>query len=170
VRIADSRAAARVADMKRDPITKYWDPMEPAEPGPMHAWLYAADPGPPIDCFRDVPKNVNRLRRWILARPETALLEDREFVRAACGRRVRVIYLHPFDTANVGACPQCVSMAQLWQDDPDEYDRQVRLRNEQWAQRDAQRYDEYDEFDSDDFARQKSCGTDPIDDEEDVLP
>ncbi|MGC2653198.1 MAG: hypothetical protein WA317_06265 [Mycobacterium sp.] len=58
-------------------------------------------------------------------------------------------------------------MAQLWQDDPDEYDRQVRLRNQRWAQRDAQRYEQHDEFD--DVARQESCGLDPID-EEDVLP
>jgi hypothetical protein len=155
--------------MKRDPITKYWDQVEPADPGPMHAWLYSADPGPPIDGFRDAPKNVIRLSRWVLARTETAVLKDREFVRAACGRRVRVIYLHPFDTAMVGVCPQCVSMAQLWQNDRDEYDRQVRLRNGRWAQRDAQRYEEYDEFDDDELARQEPRGTDPID-EEDVMP
>ena len=44
------------------------------------------------------------------------------------------------------------------------------MRNERWAQRDAQRYDEFDEFDAEDFERQESYGTDPIDDEEDVLP
>ncbi|MGH3634149.1 MAG: hypothetical protein ACRDTS_08665 [Mycobacterium sp.] len=167
MKVADSRAAARSPDMKRDPVTRYWDPVEPADPGPIHAWLYSADPGPPIDWFRDEPKNVARLRRWILDRPETALLEDGEFVRAACGRRVRVIYLHPFDTAEVGVCLGCASMADLWQTDPDEYDRRVKVRNERWAQRDAQRYDE---FDADYFERQESCGTDPIDDEGDVLP
>jgi len=166
VKVADSRAAARSPDMKRDPVTKYWDPVEPADPDPIHAWLYSADPGPPIDWFRDAPKDVARLRRYILGRPGTALLEDGGFVRAACGRRVRVIYLHPFDTAKVGVCPQCASMAVLWQTDPAEYDRQVRVRNERWAQRDAQRYDEFDEFD---LERQESYGTDPIDDDEPLL-
>jgi hypothetical protein len=153
--------------MKRNPVTRYWDPVEPAHPGPIHGWLYSADTGPPIDCFREAPKNVARLRRWIFGWPETALLTDGEFVRAACGRRVRVIYLHPFDTAKAGTCPECASMADLWQTDPQEYDRRVRVRNERWAQRDARRYDE---FDADYFERQESYCTNPIDDEEDVLP
>jgi hypothetical protein len=62
----------------------------------------------------------------------------------------------------VGVCPECASMADLWQADSDEYDRRVRVRNERWAQRDAQRYDE---FEADYFESQESCGTDPIDDE-----
>jgi hypothetical protein len=95
---------------------------------------------------------VARLRRWILGRPETALLKDGEFVRAACGRRVRVVYLYSFDTAGVGVCATCAAMADLWQTDPDEYARRVRIRNQRWAQRDAQRYDE---FDADYFERQE---------------
>ena len=140
---------------------------EPADPGPIHAWLYSADPGPPIDWFRDAPKDVARLRRWILGRHETtAWQEDGEFVRAACGRPVRVIYLHPFDTAKVGVCPQCASMADLWQTDPDEYDRQVKVRNERWAERDDEWYDEDDEYDADDdLEHQESC-TEPNNDDE----
>jgi hypothetical protein len=110
---------------------------------------------------------VARLRRWILGRRETALLKDGEFVRAACGRRIRVIYLYSFDTAGVGVCSKCASMANLWQTDPDEYDRRVRVRNERWAQRDAQRYEE---FDADYFEGQESHGLDPIDYGQDVLP
>ena len=170
MKVAESRAAARLADMTRDPVTGYWDPVEPADPGPIHAWLYSADPGPAIDCFRDAPKDVARVRRWILGRHETALLEDGEFVRAACGRRVRVVYLNPFDTAKTGVCPKCASMAQLWQNDPDEYDRQVKVRNERWAERDAQRYDAYDEFDAEELEFQKLDSAGPIDNEEDVLP
>ena len=82
MKVADSRAAARAADMKRDPVTRYWDPVEPADPVPIHAWLYSADPGPPIDWFRDAPKSEALLRRWILAQQQTALLEDGAFVRA----------------------------------------------------------------------------------------
>ena len=163
VKVANSRAAACSPDTKWDPITKYRQPVEPADPGPIHAWLYSADPGPPIKGFLDRPTELARLRRWILGqheRHETALLEDDGFVRAACGSRVRVIYLHPFDTANVGVCPKCASMAVLWQTDPDEYDRQIKARNERWAELDEERYDE------DDLQRQESYGTDPIDDDE----
>jgi len=51
-------------------------------------------------------------------------------------------------------------MAVLWQTDPDEYDRQIKARNERWAKLDEERYDE------DDLQRQESYGTDPIDDDE----
>jgi len=51
-------------------------------------------------------------------------------------------------------------MAVLWQTDPDEYDRQIKARNERWAELDEERYDE------DDLQRQESYGTDPIDDDE----
>ena len=95
------------------------------------------------------------------------MLKGCEFVRAACGRRLRVIYLYPFDTAEVGVCSKCASMADLWGTDPDEYERRVRVLNERWAQRDASRFDE---FDADYFERQEFYGTDPIDYEEDVLP
>jgi len=54
-------------------------------------------------------------------------------------------------------------MAVPWQTDPDEYDRQIKARNERWAECDAERYDEYDELD---LERQESYGTDPIDDDE----
>jgi hypothetical protein len=61
-------------------------------------------------------------------------------------------------------------MAQLWQNDPDGYDRQVKVRNERWAERDAQRYDAYDEFDAEELEFQKLDSAGPIDNEEDVLP
>jgi hypothetical protein len=67
-------------------------------------------------------------------------------------------------------CPKCASMADLWQTEPDEYDRQVKLRNKRWAERDAQRYDEFDEFDAEDLERQEPCGMDPIDDDDELLP
>jgi hypothetical protein len=51
-------------------------------------------------------------------------------------------------------------MAVLWQTDPDEYDRQIKARNERWAKLDEERYDE------DDLQRHESYGTDPIDDDE----
>jgi hypothetical protein len=51
-------------------------------------------------------------------------------------------------------------MADLWQTDPDEYDRRVRVRNRRWAQRDAQRYEE---FDADYFEHQESHDLDLID-------
>jgi hypothetical protein len=128
--------------MKVDPAEKCRYPVEPADPGPIHAWLYSANPGPPIDWFRDDPRDIARLRHWILGRPDTALLEDGEFVRAACGRQVRVIYRHPFNTAKVGVCLECASMAELWQTDPSDYDRLTAERNERWAANDRRRHDE----------------------------
>src|SRR5947209_10780331 len=141
MQIINSRAAARRPDMKIDPVDKSRYPVEPANPGPIHAWLYDANPGPPIDWFRDLAETVARLRRWILNSPQTALLEDGEFVRAACGRPVRVIYRRPFNTAEAHVCAECAEMAELWQSNVDEYDRRVAERNERWTENDRRRLD-----------------------------
>ena len=153
--------------MEFDRVGKFEFPVEPADPGPIHAWLYSANPGPPIDSFRDAPKDLTRLRRWILSQRETALLEDGDFVRAACGRRVRVIYLYPFNTVKVDACPECASMAKLWQTDPDEYDRQVAERNERWAANDRRRLEEQDDAASEEY---DDDGEDNPIEQEDDLP
>jgi hypothetical protein len=64
-------------------------------------------------------------------------------------------------------CPECVSMAGLWQTDRTEYDRQVKERHEQWAERDRCRYEA---FDAEDLGRQERYRTDPIEDEDNGLP
>ena len=127
--VANSRAAACEPDWKIDGVEKCRKPVEPADSGPVHAWL-------------DAPGNQARLRGWILTQRDTALVEDGEFVRAACGRRLRVIYRRSFDaTTEVNVCRECVSMAGLWQTDRAEYGRQVKERHEQWAERDRRRHE-----------------------------
>jgi hypothetical protein len=66
--------------------------------------------------------------------------------------------------ANV--CPECVSMAGLWQTDRAEHDRQVEERHEQWAERDRRRYEA---FDAEDLERQQRYGIDAIEDEDNEL-
>jgi hypothetical protein len=156
------RDRPRHPDWTIEPGTKYKIPVEPADPDPKHAWLYSARP--PDDRFRHLLKEAAQLRRWILAQPG-ALLEG-GFVEAACGTRLRVVYHTPFDLDQDNACPGCVSMAQLWQTDPREYDRRVRERHDRWAERDMRRYEE---IDAADLERQESCGTDPIEDEDNEL-
>jgi hypothetical protein len=142
VYVANSRAAACHPDWKIDEVEKCRKPVEPADSGPIHAWLYSADNGPPIHAWLDAPGNQARLRGWILTQRDTALVEDGEFVRAACGTRLRVIYRRSFHaTTEANVCPECVSMASLWQTDRAEYDRQVKERHEQWAERDKSRYE-----------------------------
>lgn len=166
--IANSRAAACEPDWKIDLVEKCRKPVEPADPGPIHAWLYSADNGPPIHAWLDAPGNQARLRGWILRQRDTALVEDGEFVRAACGTRLQVIYRRSFDvTTEANVCPECVSMAGLWQTDRAEYDRQVKARHEQWAERDRRRYEA---FDAEDLERQERYGTDPIEEEDNELP
>jgi hypothetical protein len=162
VKIADSRSAARRTDWTIEPGAKYKIPVEPADPGPKHAWLYSADPD---DALLRSPKDVAQLRRWILAQPGTALLEE-GFVEAACGTSLRVVYRTPFDTDQDNACPKCVSMARLRQTNPSEYDRLVRERHERWAERNMHRYEE---IDAADLERQEGYGTDPIEDEDNEL-
>jgi hypothetical protein len=105
-----------------------------------------------------------QLRRWILAQPGTALLEDRQYVEAACGTSVRVIYRRPFDVNQADACTRCVEMARLWQTNPAEYDRIAKERHERW---DNRHYREIDQDDDADWERQESYGSDPIDDTDD---
>ena len=124
MKIADSRSAARYFDKKLDPVTKLKDPVEPAEPGTIHAWLYN-----PTDYGA----------RWVLSQPGTALLED-EPAEAACGVSLRVIYRMPFDMTEDDACPRCVSIARIWQTDRNEYQRLVCERHERWAERDRRRF------------------------------
>jgi hypothetical protein len=167
VYVANSRAAACEPDWKIDRVEKCRRPVEPANPGPIHAWLYSADPGPPIHTWLDAPGNQARLRGWILCRRDTALVEGGEFVRSACGTRLRVIYRRSFDATEANACPECVSMAGLWQTDRAEYDRQVKERHERWTESDVQRYEA---IDAEDLARQERYGTDPIEDDDNELP
>jgi hypothetical protein len=152
VKIANSRSAARYADFKIDSATGYKDPVEPADPGEIHAWLYA-------------PDDVNSSSRWILNQRGTALLQDGH-EEAACGVSLRVIYRMSFDMTEDNVCPRCVVMAGLWQTDRGEYHQRVRERHERWAERDRQRYEA---IDTDDLARQDSHGPDPIEDEDDEL-
>jgi hypothetical protein len=164
VTIADSRSAARRTDWTIEPGTKYKIPVEPADPGPIHAWLYSADPGPVPYSWPVTRKDLAQLKRWILAQSETALLEE-SFVEAACGTSLRVIYLRPFDVNQRNACPKCVEMAGLWQTDPGEYERLVRERHERWDERSL---GEYEDVDAADWERQESYGTDPIDIDDDT--
>jgi hypothetical protein len=149
--IAHSRSAARDPDWKIDPVTKDKDPVEPADPGEIHAWLYTPDPPTAL-----VP--------WILSQRGTALLEYGS-VEAACGVGVRVIYRMSFDLTQDDACPRCIRMARLWQTNRQEYDRLVNERHERLAERELERYDA---IDADDLARQERYGTDPIEGEDDL--
>jgi len=121
MKIADSRSAARYPDWKIDPVTGYKDPVEPAEPDEIHAWLYTPDGVSPT--------------RWILNQPGTALLQDGH-VEAACGVSLRVVYRMSFEMTQDNVCPRCVSMARLWQTDRVEYLQRVSERHERWAERD----------------------------------
>lgn len=70
-------------------------------------------------------------------------------------QRVWVIYLRPFNTAMLHACPQSASMSELWHTDPDEYDRQVAEPDERWAENDRRRLDAryyaHEEYDDNDL-------------------
>lgn len=146
MRIPDSRAAAEKADERLDPVYKMREWIEPKEPGPIHAWLYAAHPGPPtpkdrwsVRSAQRAAKDAARLRDFILAQKGTHCLEGGS-VSAACGKRVRVIYKRPFDAnAEHVVCPRCAELAHLWHTDVAEYDRTIRERNERWAVNDERK-------------------------------
>ena len=118
-------------------------------------WTNSRGPvtGPPIDRDSYTPKEIARLRGYILAQPSSALLEGGAFVRAACGKRVRVIYTRAFGATNeVEVCPLCAEMADLWRTDVAEYDRRVKERNERWAERnERQRERELEEWEAEQY-------------------
>jgi hypothetical protein len=160
VTIANSRSAARRTDWTIEPGTKYRIPVDPADPGPIHAWLYSADDPKTSSATR---KELGQLKRWILAQPGTALLEE-PFVEAACGTSLRVIYRRLFDVNQSDACPRCVEMARLWHTEPAEYHRILIERHKRWDERS---WRAYEELDAADWERQQSHGTDPIEDDND---
>jgi hypothetical protein len=139
-------------DLIKLPGERFTDePVEPPEPGPIHAYLFDPD-----------PQLMTRGQRRILRQPSTAFLEEGA-EEAACGMGVRVIYRRAFDTTEPDVCPRCVEMAELRQVDPAEFQRRIDERHELWDEREDRRYREFEEWD---LARQESYGTDPIGEDE----
>lgn len=62
-----------------------------------------------------------------------------EAPEAACGRRVRLVYPMSFDDKEDDACPDCLKLIAIWQIDPDEYCRQVRIIEQEIEQRERSR-------------------------------
>ncbi|MEC4763824.1 hypothetical protein VT930_11985 [Mycobacterium sherrisii] len=158
--IPESRSAAHNVDWITD-RDGYNMPREPADPGPVHAWLHAAaNPNPPQRSPFDGRREAAQLSRYILSQPGTVLLEYRTSVEAACGSRLHIIYKRPFATDQDNVCERCVEMARLWQNNPAEYHRRVEARHQRREQRRDRRYEE---LDARDWMRQESYGSDPID-------
>jgi hypothetical protein len=157
VKIPNSRAAAEKVDERLDPVYKMREWVEPTEPGPIHAWLYAANPGPPTTDNRwaaqSEAKSDARMRDFILAQKGTWCMEGGS-VTAACGRRVRVIYKRLFDAnAEREVCSRCAELAHLWHTDVAEYDRTIRERNERWGEmNERQRQRELEQWDADAYS------------------
>jgi hypothetical protein len=144
MKIENSRAAVRWFD--RVPVDRDAIPVEPADPGTVHAYLFDPD-----------PMFASQTLKWILKQPGTALLEDGA-EEAACGIGVRVVYRMAFDTGDPEACERCLEMADLWQANRNEYRRRVEERHERWRDRDR-RQDEA--FDAEDLARQNAFEDEP---------
>lgn len=125
MKIENSRSAARHFDLADPSGNRETIPVEPSNPGTIHAYLYDPD-----------PVFASPTLKWILKQAGTALLEFGHD-EAACGMAVRVIYRMRFDTADPDACSRCRKMFALWVADRDEYHRRVRERHEEWRQREA---------------------------------
>ncbi|KUH70020.1 hypothetical protein AU184_14545 [Mycolicibacterium novocastrense] len=145
----DFRAAARRFDV----TGKDLDPIEPVEPGPIHAYLLMP---------AEEQEYLANTYEWVLKQPGTAIIEYGT-TEAACGMGVRVIYRMAFDDSDSQVCPRCVDMARLWNTDPDAYHRRVDERHERWADREDRRYEAADAAD---LARQESYGNEPIDNDD----
>jgi hypothetical protein len=116
VKVPESRAAARRYDIHEDRLGKY--PEVPEDIGPVHALLY------------DLPGNLPRWKRrpdW-LDKPKAhePIFLEWSHEEAACGRRVRLVFPVPFDTAEDDACPECLEMAELWVSDRPAFDARIR--------------------------------------------
>lgn len=126
MKVPESRAAARRYDIHEDRLGRY--PEVPEDIGPVHALLF--------DRREDLPL-WKRRPDWI-DKPkfhDPIFLEGWSSEEAACGRRVRLVFPVPFDTAEDDACPECVEMAQLWVDDRPAFDARIREREEHRRER-----------------------------------
>jgi hypothetical protein len=101
-------------------------------------------------------------RRVVLARVQPSnswsSLEGWSSEEAACGRRVRLVFPVPFDTAECYACPECVEMAQLWVDDRPAFDARVEEREQRRREKADRRYEaERAEVDYEEFLRRQDA-------------
>ncbi|ULP48350.1 hypothetical protein [Mycolicibacter virginiensis] len=149
MKVPGSWAAARRYAIGEDRLGRY--PEVPDDIGPVHALLF--DP-PGVQ-----PRWTHRPEWLDKPKPhEPIFLESYRSEEAACGRRVRLVFPVPFDTAEDEVCPDCRTMAQLWVSDRPAFDERVREREERRREKENRRYEsERAEADYAEFLRRQDA-------------
>lgn len=138
----------------------------PEDIGPVHALLF--DPPGVQPRWKHRPDWLDKPKPH-----EPMFLEGWFPEEAACGRRVRLVFPVPFDTAEDDACPECLGMAELWVSDRPGFDARVREREERRRERADRRYEaEQAEADYEEFLRRQDAAlwegkVPPVDHDED---
>lgn len=164
MKVPESRAAARRYDIHEDRLGRY--PEVPEDIGPVHALLF--DPPEKLPKWKRRPDWMDKPKFH-----EPIFLEW-SHEEAACGRRMRLVFPVPFDTAEDDACPECVEMAQLWVYDRPAFDARVQEREERRREKADRWYEaERAEVDYEEFLRRQDTalweGKPPPADEDDGL-
>ena len=107
-----------------------WDHPQPAkDPDEIHV------------VFNIDPKRDEMLDIWGIPAQmtEPMYFEDGDYLRAACGAKVRVILTTRFDTEESKACERCSQLALIWQTDAQECMNEILAEREKRRERERKK-------------------------------